>query len=151
MKIKLLLTALFIAGCQNFYAQENTVKPATDSVKTTSVLNANQLEKQRGEIAVSTEQLEKERKKLEKEKKKFEKEQNRIIAAEKSVGKAQRKLEKEKENLTAMQDKLSKKRDKLTPLEIEEKNVAIAKQQLRLKEIEGDIEDAQKKLNKVRD
>ncbi|MES2748001.1 MAG: hypothetical protein V4648_06465 [Bacteroidota bacterium] len=151
MKIKLLLTALILASFQNFYAQESALQPTVDSLKTNTVNTEKELiEKQNKEIKEKSERLEKDAEKLAKEQKKFEKEQKRIMAAEKSVSKSQSKLIKEQKQLEKMQQKLSRKRNNYSPVEIEEANVRIAKQQLYLKEIEEDIASSQKKLNKVR-
>ena len=50
-----------------------------------------------------------------------------------------------------MQAKFERKKSKgkLSPVEIEEGNVDIAKQQLKIKEAEEDLDKAQKKLNKL--
>lgn len=51
-----------------------------------------------------------------------------------------------------MQSKFAKNKakGKLTPVEIEKENVKITKQQLKITEIEEDIQKSQKKLNKLR-
>jgi hypothetical protein len=51
-----------------------------------------------------------------------------------------------------MRAKLDKgiSKGKLSPVEVEKANVDITKQQLKIKEIEEDIEKSQRKLNKLR-
>ncbi len=167
MKIKLLLTAIFLAGIQNFHAQETNVV-VVDSVKTAAV----NLERQKADEKAIKEQLkadnqrkdaekklEREQRKVErqldklaKEQRQFEKEQSKLASAEKSVSKYKNRLSDANKDLAKMQEKQRKRIDKgkLTPVEIEEGNVRITKQQLKIKEIEEDIEKSQKKLDKLR-
>jgi colicin import membrane protein len=61
-------------------------------------------------------------------------------------------LAKEKKSLQKNIESLEKKKrkGKLTDIEIEKENIKISKQQIKIKELEADVEDAQKKLGKVR-
>lgn len=171
MKIKLVLTAIILASFQNFYAQEAILQQATDSVKkassdaemvqkeqqlndekaTTKTANAsedrvNQLERDQKRVV-------REQNKVERQQNRAERQQNKVINAEKSVSKSQSKLARQEKRSGKIQRKFTKAKAKgdLTPVEVEEGNVKNAKQQLKIKETEEDIEKAKKKLDKVSD
>ena len=160
MKIKLVLTAIILASFQNFYAQENSVQPFTDSVKYAEIRQKEQqlkVEKATTKTANASEdrvnQLEKDQNRLVKEQNKLEKQQNKVISAEKSVANSQSKLARQQKRSGRIQRKFTKAKAKgdLTPVEVEKGNVENAKQQLKIKQTEEDIEKAKKKLYKVSD
>lgn len=172
MKIKLLVTVLFLTGFQNFYAQE--IKPAVvDSVRTTVVDLEKQKADQKAELdrqlkedkkalkqqekieserKSAEKKLQKEQDKLKKEQKKFQKEQSKLASAEKSLAKNRSKLASAQKDLGKMQAKHSKalEKGKLSPVDVEKGNLKITKQQLKIKKIEEDIDNSQKKLDKLR-
>lgn len=172
MKIKLLITAIFLAGFQNFHAQE-IKSAAIDSVKTSVV----DLEKQKADEKArldnqlkddkkalkeqqkiedkrkaAEKKLEKEQDKLKKEQNDFAKKQSKLASAEKAVAKNKSKLARAQTDLVKMQSKHSTALSKgnLTPVEVEKGNLKITKQQLKIKEIEEDIQNSENKLQKLR-
>ena len=97
-------------------------------------------------------EVEKEQRKLEKEQRKFEREQERISDAEKDVIKTKEKIIREKRQLEKMNSRLAKdtQKGKLTDIEIEKEYIKISKQQIEIKELQQDLDNAEKKLNKLR-
>ena len=97
------------------------------------------------------EKAESKQRKIDKEQRAAEREQNKLDSAKKLVEKRTKKLEDANKDLVQMQEKFAKQKEKgkLSPVEIGEFEVKITKQQLRIKEIELDIYDAQEKLNKL--
>lgn len=96
--------------------------------------------------------VEREQHKLNRAQRTFEKEQNKLASAEKSLAKNRRKLADANKDLLKIQAKQTKNLGKgsLSPVEVEKGNLKITKQQLKIKEIEEDIENAQQKLDKLR-
>lgn len=96
--------------------------------------------------------IEKEQRKLEKEQKRFQKAQDRIADSEKDLIRYKEKLIREKERLEKMNTRLEKdkRKGKLTDIEIQKENIKISKQVIKIKELQEDIDDAEKKLNKIR-
>ena len=153
MKIKLVLTAIVFGFIQNISAQEMT---PSDSLKMEKERIEQQLKVDKAELKdrqkaeddakkleKDQKNFEKDQKKLEREQKKFEKEQKRMASAEKSVAKLKSKLASAQKDLNKKMGKHNKAltRGKLSPVEIEKQNVAISKQQLKIKEIEEEYTD----------
>ena len=104
------------------------------------------------------EALENEKDKIKDEQRKIEKQQREIDQKKEKLDDAKKLVEKRNDKLTDANKDLVKKRErfeklkikgKLTPVEIEEWNVKITKQQLKVKQIEEDIAKANDKLSKL--
>ena len=162
MKTKLVLTAIVLASLQNLYAQETIRQSSRDSIYKSNVdderkENQKRIEESTRKTADESEnrvnQLEKNQNKQEHEQNKLERGQSKVISAERSVSDSQNKLANQQKNSGRMQRKFNraKRNGNLTPVQVEKGNVRNAKQQLRIKETEEDIQNAKKKLNKVED
>ncbi len=162
MKIKLVLTAIFLAFFQNIYTQEIIIQPPVDStnkgfIDVEGARAEQQLKEEKSTEKIATESknrinlLERNQNRQIRKQNKIEKNQNKIIGAEKSVANAQRKLANQQKRSGRIQQKFTKakRKNNLTPVEVEKGNVKNAEQQLKIKETEEDIQKAKKRLNKV--
>lgn len=95
--------------------------------------------------------LKDEQRKVEKEQREIERKKDKLDNAKKLVEKRTEKLADNNKDLVKMHERFDKlkSKGKLSPVEIEEWNVKITKQQLKIKETEEDIFKAQEKLNKL--
>ncbi len=179
MKIKGAITIIILMTFQYNIAQDAKMATVIDSVKVNIITQENkrieekerlnkELKEQKKELRKQErieEKTKDEKEILEKEKEKLKDDQNRVKKEQKEIDRKKERLNNarklvEKRNdrhaeankdLVKMNEKFErlKIKGKLSPVEVEQWNVKVSKQQLRIKEIEEDIFQLKEKLNKL--
>ena len=158
MKAKIIFTALLLVASQFSNAQNTPPVKKTTKLQKEITLSKEEkkiLKEQERALKVAKKEqkaLEKSRKKAEKEQKNYTKKLKKIASAEKSFEKAKKKLASEQKSFEKNKIKYDKNTAKgsLTATEVANQNMKLNKQQIKIKELEANVQKEQQNLIKAR-